>query len=69
MTDEIVEPLVGEDKYLRCRDCGIWFIFTRAEQRRFRERGYLHEPARCPTCRFLRRQTPRRRAQGPDDAT
>ncbi len=65
--DEAAEPL--EDKYLRCRDCGIWFVFTRGEQQRFQERGYQHEPARCPACRYLRRHSaPSRRSRGGDDA-
>jgi hypothetical protein len=44
------------DKLLHCQECGVWFVFTRGEQQNFQEKGYLHEPNRCPTCRFLRRK-------------
>ena len=45
-----------EDKTLVCRDCGNEFAFTEGEQEFYQQRGLLHEPARCPTCRTERRR-------------
>jgi len=44
------------DKSLVCKDCGNSFVFTAGEQQFFQSRGLLHEPARCPSCRALRRR-------------
>ena len=44
-----------EDKVLTCRDCGREFIFSAGEQAFYQERGLMHEPRRCPTCRAARR--------------
>lgn len=44
------------DKMLVCRDCGNEFVFTKAEQLFFREKGFEKEPVRCPACRKARRQ-------------
>ena len=46
-----------EDKTLECRDCGTEFAFTSGEQEFYQEKGLLHEPSRCPSCRSARRQT------------
>jgi hypothetical protein len=50
-----------EDSMLRCRDCGISFVFTRNEQRTYAERGYRNAPSRCPACRYAHRKLGRRR--------
>ncbi|WP_376794386.1 zinc-ribbon domain containing protein [Thermogemmatispora sp.] len=44
------------DKTLKCRDCGNEFVFTAGEQEFFQQKGLLNQPARCPSCRALRRQ-------------
>ena len=38
-----------------CIDCDRWFNLYRHEAQFFRDRG-LSVPARCPSCRALRRQ-------------
>jgi CxxC-x17-CxxC domain-containing protein len=43
------------ERTLTCRDCGASFPFTVAEQESFAQRGYTHDPARCPECRAVRR--------------
>jgi len=43
------------DKMLTCRDCGKEFVFSAGEQEFFREKGFTHDPARCPECRTSRR--------------
>lgn len=45
------------DKTLTCRECGAEFVFTAGEQEFYQQRGLLHEPTRCSTCRANRRQT------------
>ena len=45
------------DKTLVCRDCGVEFSFTAGEQEFYQQRGLLHEPARCPSCRSERRRS------------
>jgi len=46
-----------EDKTLECRDCGAEYVFSSGEQEFFKERGLVHDPVRCPTCRAARRRT------------
>lgn len=43
------------DRVLVCRDCGNEFVFTAGEQAFYAERGF-NDPARCPSCRAVRRQ-------------
>jgi len=45
-----------EDKDLKCRECGIDFVFTAGEQAFFAEKGLMNEPQRCPECRAARRR-------------
>ena len=45
-----------QDKMLVCRDCGNEFVFTKAEQAFFKEKGFEKEPVRCPACRKARKQ-------------
>ncbi len=47
--------MVYADKTLVCRECHAEFAFTAAEQELYAQRGYEHEPGRCPTCRAERR--------------
>lgn len=44
-----------EDRYLKCRDCGIDFVFSASEQDFFAEKGFTNEPGRCPECRAVRK--------------
>lgn len=44
------------DKSLRCRECGVDFVFTAGEQEFFAEKGLMNEPQRCPECRATRRR-------------
>jgi CxxC-x17-CxxC domain-containing protein len=43
------------DRTLLCRDCGSAFKFSTGEQAFYANRGLLNEPARCGTCRNVRR--------------
>ncbi|MHB1418894.1 MAG: zinc-ribbon domain containing protein [Bacillota bacterium] len=45
------------DKVLQCRDCGSEFVFTEGEQEFYAEKGFAHEPGRCPSCRAQRKQS------------
>jgi CxxC-x17-CxxC domain-containing protein len=51
------------DKLLVCRDCGSEFVFTEDEQNFFAEKGFSHEPSRCPECRAARKAA-RREGEG-----
>ncbi len=42
------------DMELICRNCGEKFIFTAGEQEFYADKGFLHEPTRCPRCRSRR---------------
>lgn len=44
------------DKVLTCKDCGKEFTFTAGEQEFYAEKGFEHEPARCPECRKANKQ-------------
>ena len=44
------------DKVLRCRECGVEFVFSAGEQEFYASRGLMNEPGRCPSCRTARRQ-------------
>ncbi len=43
-----------KDMELVCRSCGQMFIFTAGEQEFYADKGFLHEPTRCPRCRTRR---------------
>ncbi|HOG47902.1 MAG TPA: zinc-ribbon domain-containing protein, partial [Anaerolineae bacterium] len=49
-----------QDKTLVCRDCGAQFIFTAGEQEFYQQKGFEHEPSRCPECRGKKRGLDRR---------
>lgn len=37
-----------KDKVIICKDCGNSFVFSAAEQKFYAEKGFPHEPVRCP---------------------
>lgn len=45
------------DKVLRCRDCGIDFIWTAGEQAFYASKGLVNTPGRCPSCRAAAKMT------------
>ena len=44
------------DKTLKCRDCGADFVWTASEQEFYQQKGFDNPPARCPSCRQLKKQ-------------
>ena len=54
-----------QDKTLVCRECANEFTFTEGEQEFYQQRGLVHEPARCQTCRADRRKTQAGSDSGP----
>lgn len=48
--------MVFQDRMLNCRDCGAEFPFTAGEQEFYAQKGFEHEPARCPNCRQARKR-------------
>ena len=44
------------DKTIRCRDCGMDFVFSAGEQQFYAEKGLLNEPQRCQSCRAVAKQ-------------
>lgn len=49
-----------EDKTLVCKDCGNEFTFTAGEQEFYAEKGLMHEPQRCKSCRDARKNASRK---------
>jgi CxxC-x17-CxxC domain-containing protein len=47
---------VYADKTIRCRDCGMDFVFTAGEQKFYAEKGLMNEPQRCQSCRATAKQ-------------
>ena len=43
------------DQTLRCRECGVDFIWTAGEQDFYASRGLTNPPSRCPSCRAARK--------------
>ena len=43
------------DQTLRCRECGVDFIWTAGEQEFYQSRGLTNPPSRCPSCRAARK--------------
>ncbi|HAW11055.1 MAG TPA: hypothetical protein DCX12_08350 [Chloroflexi bacterium] len=43
------------DQTLRCRECGVDFIWTEGEQQFFSSKGLTNPPSRCPSCRAARK--------------
>lgn len=52
-----------KDMTLTCRACGEPFVFTAGEQAFYADKGFLHEPTRCPRCR----KQPRPAVSGPQE--
>ena len=46
-----------QDKTLKCKDCGMEFIFSDGEQALYAEKGFENEPARCRDCRKARKRS------------
>ncbi len=55
------------DITITCRDCGKEFIFTAGEQEFYAQKGFLHDPIRCPECRRERKQSIAKRKQRSND--
>lgn len=53
-----------QDKIIVCMDCQAEFIHTPEDQARYAERGFEHDPKRCPTCREKRRTAGARPRRG-----
>jgi len=49
-----------QDRTLSCKDCGVDFDFSAAEQAFYAEKGFQNDPSRCPSCRQARKQQTRR---------
>lgn len=49
-----------QDRTLSCKDCGVDFDFSAAEQAFYAEKGFQNDPTRCPSCRQARKQQTRR---------
>ncbi|HLB12057.1 MAG TPA: zinc-ribbon domain containing protein [Dehalococcoidia bacterium] len=47
-----------KERTLTCQDCGKPFVFTVEEQHFHAQKGYTHDPKRCPDCRRARREGP-----------
>jgi len=43
-----------KDMSLICQSCRSPFYFTAGEQEFYADKGFLHEPTRCPKCRSNR---------------
>ena len=52
----------GEDRSIKCVDCGEQFLFTAGEQAFYATKGLTNAPTRCRACRELRKQ---QRAEAP----
>ena len=47
---------VYADKTIRCRDCGMDFVFSGGEQEFYASKGLVNEPQRCQSCRAIAKQ-------------
>lgn len=52
----LVKPMF-EDRTLACKECGVEFVFSAAEQSFYAEKGFQNDPSRCPACRAARKQS------------
>ena len=43
------------DQTLKCRECGVDFVWTAGEQEFYASRGLTNPPSRCPDCRAARK--------------
>lgn len=44
------------DRQISCRECGDGFVWTAGEQEFYQQKGLLHEPQRCHSCRQRAKQ-------------
>lgn len=44
-----------EDRTIVCKDCGMEFIFSVAEQEFYAEKGFENDPVRCKECRIAKK--------------
>ncbi len=56
----------GEDRWIKCVDCGEDFLFTAGEQAFYASKGLTNAPIRCKRCRENRKQ---QRAEAPARAS
>jgi CxxC-x17-CxxC domain-containing protein len=52
------------DKVLRCRDCGMDFVWTAGEQAFFASKNLVNQPSRCPSCRSAAKSARQAAASG-----
>jgi CxxC-x17-CxxC domain-containing protein len=45
------------DRNINCRDCGTSFVFTAGEQAFYQQKGFSHDPVRCPNCRRAKKDS------------
>ncbi|MEW6623904.1 MAG: zinc-ribbon domain containing protein [Bacillota bacterium] len=43
------------DKVLKCKDCGVDFVFSASEQEFYAQKGFTNNPGRCPKCRSAKK--------------
>jgi len=55
-----------EPKILICSECGQEFVFTRAAQQYFAERGYIEDPKRCKSCHTKYKKSQRNHRNQPE---
>ena len=56
-----------EDITLKCKDCGVDFVWTVGEQEFFQQKGLEHPPIRCKECRIRRKQSMNGNRRSGDD--
>ncbi len=44
-----------QDEIIVCKDCGVEFEFTVAEQEFYKEKGFENKPVRCKQCRMAKK--------------
>lgn len=52
------------DRTLNCRECNAEFVFTVGEQEFYAQKGFVHDPVRCPDCRRERKRAGGDRRRG-----
>ena len=45
------------DRFLKCSDCNVDFVFTAGEQLFFNDKQFKNDPKRCKLCKAKRRWT------------
>lgn len=44
------------DQVLKCKDCGVDFVWSASEQEFYQQKGFDNPPSRCPKCRLVKKQ-------------